>query len=69
MSEPQHPVSNFDLLLTLTRIETKQEAYLTQGIDHEARLRIVEKRLWQLPSVATLLAAVGTATGLLALFR
>lgn len=32
-----------------------------RGEDHEVRLRAVEKRVWQLPSIATVVAVCGTA--------
>lgn len=40
-------------------------AHGTTAEDHETRLRAVEKRVWQLPSIATVVAVI--ATGLSAL--
>lgn len=51
------------LVAALTRIETKLDhltntysAHLTDHQDHETRLRALEKKVWTLPTAATLLA-------------
>jgi hypothetical protein len=51
-SEP----TNYDLLLTLTRVEGKLDTVHTQSVDHETRLRILEKARWPLPALATLIS-------------
>lgn len=52
-----------ELIKALTRIETKLDhltdtytSHLKDHEDHEARIRSLEKRVWTLPTAATLLA-------------
>lgn len=51
------------LVATLTRIETKLDhfnqtytSHLISHDDHETRIRLLEKKVWTLPTAATLLA-------------
>lgn len=60
------------LIETLTRIETKLDhltntysAHLADHQDHETRLRALEKKVWTLPTAATLLAILAIALPLL----
>lgn len=57
---PDRPVysepTNYDLLLTLTRVEGKLDTVHTQSVDHEMRLRSLEKARWPLPALATLIS-------------
>lgn len=43
--------STLDVLLALTRVETKVDTYMTQAADHEARIRTLEARKWPLAPV------------------
>lgn len=56
MSTP--PPSTMDIMIQITRLEGKLDAYIStlpkDVEDHEERLRVVEKRIWSIP----------TATGL-----
>lgn len=49
-----------DVLLKLVEISTKLDNALGQGVDHEARLRVLEKRQWAAMGAA---AAVGGIAG------
>jgi hypothetical protein len=40
---PTPPPTTVDLLVVLTRVETKLDAVTRQGIDHETRLRAIEQ--------------------------
>lgn len=51
-SEP----TNYDLLLTLTRVEGKLDTVHTTSVDHETRIRLLEKARWPLPALATLIS-------------
>ncbi len=51
------------LVAALTRIETKLDhfnqiyaTHLVEHDDHETRIRLLEKKVWTLPTAATLLA-------------
>lgn len=53
------------LIETLTRIEAKLDhltetytTHLKEHEDHETRIRDLEKKVWTLPSLATILAVV-----------
>lgn len=56
---PEHQASTLDVLLALTRLETKLDATLAQAADHETRLRTLERARWPLPSAAVLLSLAG----------
>lgn len=56
---PYREPTNYDLLLTLTRVEGKLDTVHTQGADHEMRLRALEKARWPLPSLAILISIGG----------
>lgn len=45
-----------DVQVALARIETKLDAALQTGDDHEKRLRILEAGRWPLPSLAVLMS-------------
>lgn len=45
---------------TLVRIEVKLDHALSVGVDHENRLRALERSRWPLPALAVLIA-VGSA--------
>jgi hypothetical protein len=54
-----------ELIKALTRIETKLDhltetysAHLQDHQDHETRIRALEKKVWTLPSLATILAVL-----------
>lgn len=51
MTTPQEAAA-----VTLARIETKLDAALRAGEDHERRLRVLEAGRWPLPSAAVLLS-------------
>lgn len=59
---PQTPitssVSTLDVMMTLTRVETKVDTFVHQASDHETRIRALETRRWPLAS-ANLLIAIG----------
>lgn len=49
------------LEVTLARIETKLDGALTQGVDHESRIRILERKIWQTAGLASVLGGGGAA--------
>lgn len=61
-----------ELIKALTRIEAKLDhlnetytAHLSDHQDHETRIRALEKRVWTLPTAATLLAILAIVLPLL----
>lgn len=61
-----------ELIKALTRIEAKLDhlnetytAHLKDHDDHETRIRSLEKKVWTLPTAATLLAILAIALPLL----
>ncbi len=48
--------STMDIMIQITRMEGKLDAYIStlpkDVEDHEARLRVVEKRIWSIPTMA-----------------
>lgn len=46
------------LIETLTRIETKLDQALKEAGDHEVRIRVLEKRVWSIPSGALVIDVV-----------
>lgn len=56
MSTPTPTPSTMDIMILITRMEGKLDAYIStlpkDVEDHEARLRVVEKRIWSIPTMA-----------------
>jgi hypothetical protein len=50
------PPTTTDLLIVLTRVETKLDTVIVTQQDHEARIRILERARWPLPSIAVLIS-------------
>lgn len=51
--------------ILLARLETKLDLALTRGDDHESRIRVLERKVWQAAGVATVVsgsAAAGLAS-------
>jgi hypothetical protein len=46
------------LIETLTRMETKLDAFMNKSDDHETRIRSLEKRVWAIPSAAIVIDIV-----------
>jgi len=60
-----NPMDDPRLIEILTRIEVKltnlediYKAHLDEHSDHETRIRALEKKVWTLPSLATILAVL-----------
>lgn len=49
----------------LIRIETKLDAALSRGDDHETRIRALEKARWPIPSIAALVAVASLVVAIL----
>lgn len=67
-------MDDYKLTETLTRIEIKLDSlnstyvgHLADHTDHEARLRVLEKKIWAFPSAAALVAALGVVAGFMGL--
>lgn len=46
------------LLTSIARLETKMDAILLRGEDHETRLRLLEQRIWQFVGASVLMTFV-----------
>lgn len=66
---PSNQPSNTDLLIMLVRVETKIDAIVAKADDHEARLRILEKARWPLPSVGALTGVAGVIVATYSLYH
>lgn len=59
---PPVPDMNGELIeVTLARIETKLDGALTQGVDHEGRIRVLERKVWQAAGLASVVGGTGAA--------
>lgn len=54
-----------ELVRALTRIEVKLDRAISDYEKHETRIAALEKRVWALPSAATVIALVGLVVALL----
>lgn len=45
----------------LARLETKLDIALARGEDHESRIRLLERKVWQAAGVATVISGSGAA--------
>ena len=61
--------SNTDLLIILIRVETKVDGLVQQALDHETRLRTLEKARWPLPSVGALSGVAGVIVAIYSLYH
>ena len=59
-----NPPDNLSILERLIRIETKLEIMITDRLDHENRIRTLEKARWPLPSVAVIISMVAAGIAL-----
>lgn len=58
---PNGDPTSMDLLVVLTRVETKLDAVMGTQTDHEDRIRTLERSRWPLPSIAALIGVCGVA--------
>ena len=72
MSTPSNEPSTMDIMIQITRMEGKLDAYIStlpkDVEDHEARLRVVEKRIWSIPTAAGLINLLMLAVTALTVF-
>ena len=59
MSEEVQPVETVAVILA--RMEVKLDHSLSQVTDHEARIRVLEKKVWAASGVAALIGSAGAA--------
>lgn len=63
------PPSSTDLMLMLVRLDVKMDSLVQQTVDHEVRLRTLEKARWPLPSVGALSGVAGVVVALYSLYH
>ncbi len=63
--EPLHRIERKvdEVIVRLERVATTQDQHQSIMVDHEGRLRVIEKTRWPLPQIATLLAIASVIVG------
>lgn len=54
-----------EIIVRLERVSANQETHQSVIVDHEGRLRLIEKTRWPLPQIATLLALASVVVAVL----
>lgn len=54
-----------EVIVRLERVAANQETHQGLIVDHEGRLRVIEKGRWPLPQIATLLALASVVVAVL----
>jgi hypothetical protein len=52
---------NEEFAVLLARLETKLDLALSRGDDHESRIRILERKVWQAAGIATIVSGSAAA--------
>lgn len=66
---PEASTTTTDLLVVLTRVETKLDISSSQLADHEVRIRSLERSRWPLPTIGVLAAIAATVISLISIIH
>lgn len=73
MTQPDPPLSNWQIYQQLAQMLAKLDVLIAQGADHEARLRLLEKGRWPQGNITQLVGIggfiVAIAAVLVAVFK
>jgi len=57
------------LYIVQTQMNSKLDVLLRTDTDHEARIRVLERAKWPLPSIAAIAGISGVITGVISMLR